>query len=275
MQYEKKGFGYVYQNVMRNKKLTIEAKSIYAYLASFSGNNEMCYPSIQLILKELGISKSRFYKHMELLINNGIVTKQQEKFENRFSKNTYIISSFPNFEDTQIEDTQNRDTQIEDTQNLTTKRNNIKRNRLNSNSSNNIIIDTADALPTTSKFHESSFEMLCVEAIINSCLELYPNSKVPSTYKEKEKWAIEIDRLKRIDKRGEEEIKKALQFAVNDGFWKPNIRSTKKFREKFETLIIQANRNNSNVNKINRGQLLQDQFVENMKGWLNDTEGLY
>lgn len=134
MQYEKKGFGYVYQNVTRSKQLTAESKAIYAYLASFSGNSEMCYPSIQLMLNELGMSKTRFYKHMGLLIEKGIVTKQQEKQENRFCKNTYIISSFPSFEDTQIEDTRNRDTQIKDTQNLTTNSNSIKTNSINSNS---------------------------------------------------------------------------------------------------------------------------------------------
>ena len=275
MQNDKKGFGYVYQNVMRSKQLTIEAKSIYAYLASFSGNREMCYPGIQLMLKELGISKTRFYKHMKLLIDNGIVTKQQEKSENRFTKNTYIISSFPNFEDTQIEDTQNRDTQIEDTQNLTTNSNSIKRNsnnskRLNINSSNKIVVDTADALPTTPKFSDTGFEMLCVSTIIQSCLDLYPNSKIPSTYAEKEKWAIEIDRMKRLDNRTEEEIKQALHFAINDNFWKQNIRSAKKFREKFETLIIQSKQRRGSGKKQTT-----EEFFDMGKEWLNERTTIF
>jgi predicted phage replisome organizer len=124
------------------------------------------------------------------------------------------------------------------------------------------------------KFTENSFEILCVNTIIQSCLELYPNSKVPSTYKEKEKWAIEIERMKRIDNRSEEEIKQALQFAINDTFWKLNIRSAKKFREKFETLLIQS-RKGANGNKGNKGQQIQDDFINNMKGWLNDTTGIY
>ncbi len=138
MQHEKKGFGYVYQNVMRDKKLTVEAKSIYAYLASFAGNNESCFPGVDLMIIELGISKTRFYKHMQLLLDNGIILKQQEKQGNKFSKNTYTINSFPSFNDTQNEDTQNKDTQIEDTQNLTNNSNSFKTNSINSNNKKSI-----------------------------------------------------------------------------------------------------------------------------------------
>lgn len=122
---------------------------------------------------------------------------------------------------------------------------------------------------TKLKFTIDSFEMLCVESIIHSCLEVYPNSKVPVTQKEKEKWAIEIDRMKRIDNRSEAEIRQALQYALNNSFWKGNIRSTKKFREKFEVLLIQSNGSQSNKT-VNRQQQLQDDFVKNMEGFLNE-----
>lgn len=94
----------------------------------------------------------------------------------------------------------------------------------------------------TPSFEQGSFEMECVEKLIQSCLEGYPNSKVPRTPEEKQKWAVEIGRMKRIDNRSEYDILQALNFAINDvGFWKSNIRSAKKFREKFETLFLQSN----------------------------------
>lgn len=272
MQHEKKGFGYVYQNVMRDKTLTPEAKAIYAYLASFAGNNEMCYPGTSLMMDELIMSKERFYKHMNLLVEQGIVIKQQEMDGTKFAKNTYTINSFPSFPTTEFPTAEIEDTGFPTTENTTTKRNSFKRNSSKSNIIKQIIVDTANALPTIQKFSDDSFEILVVEAIIHSCLELYPNSKVPSTYKEKEKWALEVERMKRIDNRTEEEIKQALQFAINDSFWKPNIRSTKKFREKFETLLIQSKQKKQGNNKA---QQLQDDFIENMKGWLDDTAGVY
>lgn len=87
-----------------------------------------------------------------------------------------------------------------------------------------------------------SFEMQCVEHLIASCLATFPKSKVPDTVEKKRKWAAEIEKMKRLDKISEDEIKQALWFATHDDFWKANIRSAKKFREKFETLYVQGKR---------------------------------
>lgn len=85
-----------------------------------------------------------------------------------------------------------------------------------------------------------AFEFQCVDILVESCLALFPNSKVPKTEAEREKWAIEFERMKRLDHRTESEIVEALTFATTDPFWKTNIRSAKKFREKFETLLLQS-----------------------------------
>ena len=91
-------------------------------------------------------------------------------------------------------------------------------------------------------FSEESFEMRCVDKLSGALLKQLPGARVPRTLAERQKWAIEIDRMKRLDKRSEEEIWKALEFAVTDPFWKTNIRSTRKLREKFETLLLQSSR---------------------------------
>ena len=113
---------------------------------------------------------------------------------------------------------------------------------------NNIVATPAEPKPATVSFQDGSFEIRCVDMIINSCLKTFPNSKVPRTISEKQKWAIEIDRMKRIDKRSEEDIVNALDYALTDSFWQTNIRSAKKFREKFETLIVQSRKNRNRVN---------------------------
>lgn len=96
---------------------------------------------------------------------------------------------------------------------------------------------TAAAAPV---FSPQSFEMLCVNTLIHSCLDNFPGAKVPATDEEKSQWCVYIERMKRMDHRTEEEIRMALEYAVTNPFWKANIRSTRKFREKFETLYIQA-----------------------------------
>lgn len=175
------------------------------------------------------------------LVLNSIVDYSQKQYQSSIENDTHIIKSFNN-----------------------NSNNKIKKEELPFYLDNDVNIN---------KFENDSFEMLCVETIINSCLELYPNSKVPSTYSEKEKWAIEIEKMIRIDKRKEEEIRQAIEFTIKDSFWKGNIRSAKKFREKFETLYIQSTQKRTG-NQVNKGKQLQDQFVDSMKGWLDDTAGL-
>ncbi|GAA4653959.1 hypothetical protein GCM10023142_10970 [Anaerocolumna aminovalerica] len=148
------------------------------------------------------------------------------------------------------------------------------RKSFNNNSNNKNIVDTDKPVPTTQKFLDDSFEMKIVNTIIESCLEIYPNSKVPSTYKDKYKWAIDIERMKRLDNRTEEEIRQALNFAINDSFWKSNIRSAKKFREKFETLYIQSKQNRIESKSINKGQQLQEDFSKIMEDFLNESTGI-
>ncbi len=77
------------------------------------------------------------------------------------------------------------------------------------------------------KYPVGDFEYQCVDILVRSCVAVFPNSKVPKTEDEKKKWAVEIERMKRLDGRGEADIVEALAFATTDGFWKSNIRSTK------------------------------------------------
>lgn len=72
----KKGaYGVVFQDVTRNNKLTPAAKGLYAYLASFCGDKDECFPSVDLILKEMGFSRETFYKNINALVAAGVVEK--------------------------------------------------------------------------------------------------------------------------------------------------------------------------------------------------------
>lgn len=94
--------------------------------------------------------------------------------------------------------------------------------------------------PPEPKYGAGSFELRCVGRLIDSLKRQFPGAKTPETAAAREKWADEIERMKRLDKRSEEEILEALEYATTNPFWQCNIRSTKKLREKCETLILQA-----------------------------------
>ena len=52
--------------------------------------------------------------------------------------------------------------------------------------------------------------------------------------------------MRRIDKRTEEQIRYLIEWCQQDSFWQGNILSTKKLREKFDTLVAQVKRAKTN-----------------------------
>jgi hypothetical protein len=53
-----------------------------------------------------------------------------------------------------------------------------------------------------------------------------------------QKWAVHIERLVRRDGRSPADIEAAIRWCQADDFWHSNILSTKKLREKFQTLFL-------------------------------------
>ena len=68
------GFGSIPKAIMQDQRLTLEAKSIYAYLASFTGIERIAFPSKDTILQDLGMSEKRYYKHRKLLEKFGYIS---------------------------------------------------------------------------------------------------------------------------------------------------------------------------------------------------------
>ena len=89
----KKGaYGIVYQEIMRSPDLPGNSKLIYAYLAAFAGNGDECYPSVETICKELGMTKTTMYKYMNMLVEYGVIEKKQTYVGNLKSRVIYRIT---------------------------------------------------------------------------------------------------------------------------------------------------------------------------------------
>ena len=87
-------------------------------------------------------------------------------------------------------------------------------------------------------------------------LQNNPNAKTP---KDLAKWQSDFDKMKRLDKRADEQIFAVMEFSQKDNFWKSNILSAGKLREKFDTLLLQKDRpkpqqKTGPVNKANFNQ---------------------
>ena len=92
-----KGFGIIPKYVMLDTELSLEAKSIYAYLCSFSGNGTTAYPGREKILYDLQIGKAAFYTHFKQLKDQGYITitQSKDKSTNQFRNNIYTLVSNP------------------------------------------------------------------------------------------------------------------------------------------------------------------------------------
>lgn len=127
-----KGYGVIPKLVMQDRGLSITAKVIYAYLASYSGNGNCCFPSRDRVCSDLGIGKDTFLKHLALLKEKGYVTVSQMKDSGRFSHNVYTLNT-EIVPCTVCSDTVQSDTAVKDTNN-----NSLNNNSIYNNNSNNI-----------------------------------------------------------------------------------------------------------------------------------------
>jgi len=100
------------------------------------------------------------------------------------------------------------------------------------------------------KFLHESDEMKLSKLLFKKMKDNNDKAKEPNF----QKWAENIDKLMRLDKYSADEITKMIEFCQSDHFWKSNILSTKKLREKAGTLIIQMNKDKEKKGNNNPAQ---------------------
>ena len=102
-----KGFGIIPKIVMQDKRLTRDAKAIYAYFKSYAGAGTTAFPSVSKICYDLGFGKYDTYKkHLNLLIKCDYIRVQQERWiqedpegkykKGQFKRNIYTLIDKPN-----------------------------------------------------------------------------------------------------------------------------------------------------------------------------------
>ena len=91
-----KGYGSVPKYAMRDRELSITAKGIYAYFCAMSGSGNSTFPSLSTIQNHLGLGNRAYYKHRQLLLDQGyLLVSSQERRGGEFTQNLYTIVSNP------------------------------------------------------------------------------------------------------------------------------------------------------------------------------------
>jgi hypothetical protein len=89
---------------------------------------------------------------------------------------------------------------------------------------------------------------LCLADLLKQrILQNNPNARLNQA--QVTKWAIEVDRMIRLDGRTEEEIRKRINWSQSDPFWHNNILSMSKLREQFDRLTLLAQSKTQNTDE--------------------------
>lgn len=115
-----KGYGIIPKLVMKDLKISAEAKAIYAYICSYCGAGDTAFPSVELICHDLGISEKRYQRHIKQLKENGYVIVTRNRIKSGFSNNIYTLPK------------------TVAVQNVPTNINSLNNNNLNSNKKDNM-----------------------------------------------------------------------------------------------------------------------------------------
>ena len=88
----RKGYGIIPKIPMQDKRLTPEAKGLYAYFRSYAGKGTTAFPSRSKIVDDMQMSKHRYYKSLNLLVQHGYLKVDMTTDSNgRFKRNIYTL----------------------------------------------------------------------------------------------------------------------------------------------------------------------------------------
>ena len=262
------GYGTIYKQVMKEPKLSIEAKAIYCYLSSYAGGKDIAFPSVSLICHELNISKNRFYKHRNELVDKQIISVKRERTENGFSKNIYTINH--HFVHGQFVRVRNVHGQNVHGQNVGTKNNSIKKNNTKNNN-NKSDSDTSQIFQLVSKELEMIQSPLKVQELEDE-LNLIKGNKLEITgvainYCKQNKKGINylIKVLRNWNDEGVDTKEKALAKVT------PNNKKHNKTDEVFAAMKKELNTNENKGKTTHEADNVFTFYENNGFGRLNST----
>ena len=86
-----RNYGIIPKSLMQDKSLSIQAKAVYAYLATYADKNGKCYPSKVRMETELNVAESTLQKYIKELVAKGYLKREQEKSKGKFAHNIYVL----------------------------------------------------------------------------------------------------------------------------------------------------------------------------------------
>lgn len=197
--------------------------------------------SLKKLSEEFNCSREKVRRFLELLKNDTMI--------DIVSNTRYTQITVLNYDSYQA-DEHTGNTRKKHERDTSETRTDINKNDKNIKNYKNILL---------SELKNSDFENPLYYELTISFYELFKknlqelNISTSKLEKSKGSWIEHIRLLIENDKRTVEELREVFTFLRNDSFWKQNILSTSKLREKFETLLIKSRSNAKNKSNNNKG----------------------
>ena len=225
-------------NVRYDKDLPPMAKLLYGEITCLTQKNGFCWATNAYFAELYGMSKDRISRLIGILEKKGYISVHVERNEKNEVVKRYIKLSVAEIPIPSVENNENSFVKNNDTP--TVKNNEENNINLNNTRMNNTSIKKVSPIgghipkPIEPKAKEMA------ELLFSLHEQVDPKAKPPSSF---DSWAMDIEKINRLDGRSYEDIEKVIRWAKTPGnFWFANIMSGKKLRMQFSRLYIEANK---------------------------------
>lgn len=253
------------KTVWLDKRLSALDKMILTEIDSLASEERGCFASNAYIADFCQCSEAKVTKSISLLIKLGYLyvasfNGRQRELKSRLSTFSYEAES-ENVSGCSVKNTRQSSKFYE------AESENVRESKLDNKQDNNIFnnnsqkeneqkkkpsFDDSDAPPDVSPasgtdarpkkeervFDKDSDAYQAAAYLARQIEKNYPDV-TPPTEKDKQRWAADFDKCNRINKRSWDDIADVLHFSQKNTFWRKNILSGKKFREKYDRLLIE------------------------------------
>lgn len=256
--------------VWLDRRLSALDKMILTEIDSLASEERGCFASNAYIADFCQCSEAKVTKSISLLIKLGYLyvasfNGRQRELESCLSKNIYEAES-ENVSGCFVKNTRQGSKFYE------AESENVRESKLDNKQDNNIFnnnsqkentqkkkfpYDDGDAPPDVSPasgtdarpkkeekvFDAESDAYQAASYLARQIEKNYPNV-TPPTEEDKQRWAADFDKCNRINKHSWDDIADVLRFSQKSPFWRKNILSGRKFREKYDRLLIEMTEEN-------------------------------
>lgn len=205
----------------KDKSLSLKAKGLLSQMLSLPDDWDYTVAGLCAINKESAGAMNSALKELE---DNGYLKRTKIQDEKGRFGYIYDIYENPYMEEPHPENPYMDNPVLENLGQLNTNKQNTNKLSTNKLSTNNV----------------SAQSLVCATLLRDKILAIYPNNVGARKKDCPERWAKDIEKLHRLDGRSWEDIKRAIDWAMDDSFWQKNIWSGANLRKHYDRLEADA-----------------------------------